>query len=330
MPNTPNHRFRSSSAPAWADLVDSYNAARLVIAALAAVSSGAVGMMNGWPRGPWVLIVSVAVAVHALVYRSQRGQSVTLLLVIDALALGAASFVMGIVTVALLALAFMLISAAVVQSGMTVFALWAFDVTVIGLAMLLNQVIGLSSYTPSQAALSERVGVVFFTVASVSMTRTLVSRLRRIDEEWRATRQQLSVHDNRYRAMLAYSSDGLAVTDAGLRLMKLGPQNERLTGYRAEDRLGGSMLDLVLDEDRGALLEAYNKVVRMPAAPARFHVRIRRRNGDVRLMSATARNLLDDPDLEGFVFNFHDVTEEHELRRSLELFGVTPDADISA
>ena len=46
-------------------------------------------------------------------------------------------------------------------------------------------------------------------------------------------------------------------------------------------------------------------------------------------MNATVRNLLNDPDLEGFVFNFHDVTEEHELRRSLELFGVTPDVDIA-
>lgn len=317
----------SPSAPAWAGLVDSYNAARIVIAALAAVSSGVVGVMNEWPRGPWVLIVSVSVAAHALVYRLKRGRSMTLLLVIDALALGVVSFVMGIVTVALLALAFTLISASVVESGVKVYALWAFDMTVIGLAMMMNRAAGLQSYTASQEALSERVGIVFFMIASVAMTRTLVSRLRRIDEEWRATRQQLSVHDNRYRAMLAYSSDGQAVTDAGLRLVELGVQNERLTGYSADDRVGGSMLDLVVDEDRGALLEAYNMVVRMPEVPARFQVRIRRRDGEIRLMSATARNLLNDPDLEGFVFNFHDVTEEYELRRSLELFGVTSDVD---
>ena len=130
--------------------------------------------------------------------------------------------------------------------------------------------------------------------------------------------------------MLAYSSDGLAVTDAGLRLVEIGVQNERLTGYAADERIGGSILDLVIDEDRGLLLEAYNKAVRMPDQPARFHIRIRRRDGEIRLMSATARNLLNDPDLEGFVFNFHDVTEEHALRRSLEMFGVVPDADVSS
>lgn len=35
-------------------------------------------------------------------------------------------------------------------------------------------------------------------------------------------------------------------------------------------------------------------------------------------MSAVARNLLNDPDLEGFVFNFSDVTEETRARAALE------------
>ncbi len=321
------HQWPASSV--WPGLIDSYNAARLVIAALATVSSGVVAMMNGWPRGPWVLIVSAGVTIHAVVYRSQRGRSTTVPLVIDVLAMAVASFAMGIVTVSMLGLAFVLIVAAVLETGVRVYALWLFDVTVIWLALALNRLAGLPSYAASQEALSERAGIIFFAIASVAMTRTLVNRLRQIDYERRATRDRLSSHDSRYRAMLAYSSDGLAVTDAGLRLIELGVQNERLTGYPTEERIGGSMLDLVIEEDRGALLEAYNKVVRIPDEPARFQVRIRRRDGEVRLMNATARNLLNDPDLEGFVFNFHDVTEEHELRRSLEMFGVTPDAHVS-
>ncbi len=314
----------------WSGLTDSYNAARLVIALLATLSSGVVGILSGWPRGQWVLVISLTVAVHAFIHRSRRGGSPTALLVIDGFALAAASFAIGITTVALLALTFTFVAASVLVAGARVYLMWIFDAVAIGLAMFLNRAIDLPSYTASQEALSERVGVLFFLVALVAMTRTLVIRLRQIDYERRATKNQLSSYDSRYRAMLAYSSDGLAVTDAGLRLVEIGPQNERLTGYRAEDHVGGSMLDLVVDEDRGALLEAYNRVVRKPDKPARFHVRIRRRDGEVRLMSATARNLLNDPDLEGFVFNFHDVTEEHELRRSLETFGVTPDADVSA
>jgi PAS domain S-box-containing protein len=322
-----NIRHHNSSS-VWSGLTDSYNAARLVIAAMAAVSATVVGAANGWPRGPWVLIVSIAVTAHAVLYRARRDRSATLLLVVDAFALAIAAFAMGLETVALLTLAFMLITASVLETGVRVYALWAFDVIAIGLAVVLNRFSELPSYTASQEALSERVGVVFFAVASVVMTRTLVNRLRQIDYERRATKQRLSSHDSRYRAMLAYSSDGLAVTDAGLRVVQVGVQNERLTGYEPHERMGGSILDLVVDEDRGRLLEAYNKVVRMPGDPGRFLIRIRRRDGEVRLMNATVRNLLNDPDLEGFVFNFHDVTEEHELRRSLELFGVTPEADV--
>ena len=324
--STNRHLHHGSSV--WSGLIDSYNAARVLIAGLASVSAAAVGMLNGWPRGPWVLLVGLSVTVHALVYRSQRGNSTTTVLVIDAVALAIAVFAMGIETVALLALAFMLISAAVLEVGERVYVLWAIDVVLISLAVLLDRLVDLPPYSAAQESLSEQVGLVFFAIASVGLTRTLVNRLRQIDYERRATRQMLSSHDSRYRAMLAYSSDGLAVTDAGLRLVELGVQNERLTGYSADERIGGSMLDLVIDEDRGALLEAYNKVVRMPDKPARFQVRIRRSDGEIRLMNATARNLLNDPDLEGFVFNFHDVTEEYELRRSLELFGVTPEAEL--
>lgn len=305
----------------------SYNAARLVIAALASVSATVVGVINGWPRGPWVLVVAVLVAFHAVVYRSQPYRSAMAILLVDAAALSITTFVIGIPTVALIALAFLLITASVLEYGGRVYVLWAVDILLIAFALGLDALLELPAYDADQRALTENVGLAFFAVATVAMTRTLVVRLRRIDAERRATRVQLSSYDSRYQAMLAYSSDGLAVTDAGLRLVEVGVQNERLTGHPASERIGGSMLDLVIDEDRGTLLEAYNRVVRVPDEPARFHVRIRRRDGEVRLMSATVRNLLNDPDLEGFVFNFHDVTEEHELRRSLELFGITRDGE---
>ncbi len=325
MPRSAHSTSAGQPLPEWDDLVDSYNAARLVLAALATISATAVGVINGWPRGPWVLLVSVAVVVHAVLYRSRSHRSVTTILLIDAAALAAVNFAIGIVTVAMITLAFLMISAAVMERGSLVYLLWVVDVVLIAGAMVLQHVVGLRAYGPGQEALTERVGLIFFAVATVAMTRTLVVRLRRIDEERRATKVQLSSYDSRYQAMLAYSTDGLAVADAGLRIVELGVQNERLTGYAANERIGGSMLDLVVDDDRGTLLEAYNKVVRLPEKPARFHIRIRRRDGATRLMSATVRNLLNDPDLEGFVFNFHDVTEEHELRRSLEMFGVTPD-----
>ncbi len=318
-------RFAVRSPSVWAELVRSYNAARLVIAASATVSAAIVGAINDWPRGPWVLLVALAVTTHALVWHMRPSGSVTFLLLIDLVALAMTSFLMGIPTIALITLAFVMISAAVLEVGARVYLLWALDIALIGLAFFLASIVALPDYTAEQAALSEVVGLVFFALATVAMTRTLVNRLRRIDLERRATAEKLSDHDSRYRAMLAYSSDGLAVTDAGLRVLEVGVQNERLTGYRPEERIGGSILDLVVDDDRGTLLEAYNKVVREPRHPARFDVRIRRSDGETRLMSATVRNLLDDVVLEGFVFNFHDVTEEHELRRSLELFGISPE-----
>lgn len=302
----------------WVDLVDSYNTARMAIAALATLSSAAVGFVNGWPRGPWVFFVSASVLAHAVYGRIRGVRRAMVLLMIDAVALGLATFAMDIITVTLLALAFLLISASVLEEGFRTYVMWAVDVALLGMAVLANELLELPGYSPEQEALSETVGLLFFAVAAVGLTRTLVTKLRRSEFKQYVVERQLSSFDSRYQAMLAHSTDGIAVTDAALRLVEVGVQNQGITGYGVNERVGGSILDLVIDEDRSNLLEAFHRVMKDPDTVARFRVRIRRRDDEIRWMNAVVRNLLGDPDLEGFVFNFSDVTEEQRARAALE------------
>ena len=69
------------------------------------------------------------------------------LLIIDAVALGLATFAMDIITVTLLALAFLPISASVLEEGFPTYLMWAVDVALLGTAVLAN-----SSASPTRAA----------------------------------------------------------------------------------------------------------------------------------------------------------------------------------
>jgi PAS domain S-box-containing protein len=303
---------------AWVDLTSAYLRARFVIALVASISAVAAGILSGWVRGPWVLVIALLAAVHAYVIESRRSESATAILALDAALFAAVNVFTGLLTIGLFSLTFLMVSAAVLERGRQVYLLWSADVVLIGAALVASAQLPLAGYTDVERTITEVITLVFITWAAVSLTRTLADKLQVADGTRRVAESELTAEKRRYRALLEHSIDGLTVADASLRVFELGEQNHRITGYEAEERVGGSLLDLVVSEDRASLVSACRHVMENPRSPAFFEARVTRRDGEVRTMAAWVRNLMDDPDMGGLVFDFHDVTEEKAARSELE------------
>lgn len=308
----------SSPAPVWAHLTSAYLRARFVIAVVAAVASLVGGFATGWARGPWVVLISIVVAAHGYVISSRASSQVTSVLVLDACTLAAVSAVLGVPTIAIANLAFLMIVASVLEKGRRVYVLWAVDVTLMGLALAVSSLLPIQRYTPVQREISGIIGMLFLLWSAVALTRTLAPRLRAADATRRAAEAELEARKRRFRALLELNSDAIAVTDVRLKIVELGVQNHRLIGYEEEERLGRSILDLVESDDRSNLVMAYRAVMEDPSTPAFFDFRIKRKDGEVRDMAGAVRNLLHDPDLQGLVFNCRDVTEQRAANSELE------------
>jgi PAS domain S-box-containing protein len=212
----------------------------------------------------------------------------------------------------------MMISAAVLVRGRRIYILWAVDVTLIALALAAASYVPLEGYTEAQRAVTESVGLLFFSAAAVGLTRTLAGKLREADITRRVMEGELLAERRRTRALFELSNDGMVVTDAGLRIIHASMQNQRITGYGDDARLGRSLFDLVLAEDRAKAVSAYRHVMENPRSVVPIEIRITRRDGFVRLLSGTIRNCIDNPDLQGLVFNFRDVTDERAAQDALE------------
>ncbi|MEZ5145333.1 MAG: PAS domain S-box protein [Acidimicrobiales bacterium] len=121
------------------------------------------------------------------------------------------------------------------------------------------------------------------------------------------------------RALLRAAIDAVIVLDNSARLLYASPSAADLTGYRVEDRLGESVLDLVHPDDLDIASQslANTTAVPGPAVPLRF--RIRRPDGAVRLVEAVATNLLDDADVRGIVVNLHDLTDREDALSTLQV-----------
>ncbi len=285
---------------------------------VAAIAATAGGILNEWVRGPWVLLIVLMAMAHAYAIRSRRAESATAVLALDAVILALVNVFTSLLTIGLFSLIFLMVSAAVLESGRRVYLLWALDVTVIGAAVLVSGYLPLAGYSDGQRSITEVITLVFLTWAVVSLTRTLASRLRSADLVRRVAEGQLLAEKRRFGALLEFSTDGMIVTDASLRIIDAGAQNHRITGYNDHERLGKSLTDLVVSEDRAKAVSAYRQVMENPRTPVSIEVRITRRDGALRTLQGTVRNLTADSDIQGLVFNFRDVTDERSTRSELE------------
>jgi len=122
-------------------------------------------------------------------------------------------------------------------------------------------------------------------------------------------------------ALLAHSSDLIAVLDDQARVIYANEAAEHMLGFVPDEQHGRSMFELIHPDDLEATVDRFFAATRQAgiAPPAVF--RFKTASGDWRVLEATATNRLDDPAIKGIVVNAHDVTEQTNVSRALRTLG---------
>ena len=145
-------------------------------------------------------------------------------------------------------------------------------------------------------------------------------------EERRAA-EQLRAGDQRVRALVANSSDGVVLLDEQGTLLFAGAP---ILGYGSDGSVGRNALELLHPEDRPAMQERFTELLCQPARTMTLRSRAQHKNGSWRWIEATCRNLLSEPAVRGIVVNYRDITErrqtEENLREQAQLLDLTQDA----
>ncbi len=110
------------------------------------------------------------------------------------------------------------------------------------------------------------------------------------------------------------------VTDPDGTIRYMSPAVERVLGYTPEEIIGTNSADYVhADDMERAFGELEALMARRGVHPVAVETRVRHKDGSWRHLEGIASNLLDDPTVEGLVFNHRDVTDrvraEEEVRR---------------
>jgi diguanylate cyclase (GGDEF)-like protein/PAS domain S-box-containing protein len=129
--------------------------------------------------------------------------------------------------------------------------------------------------------------------------------------------EALSASERKFRALIEQGTDLVSIIDSGGIYKYASPSHQWLMGYRPEDLVGKNILDFIHPQDKKQLLIAWQPALEGNGALARTQCRLLLADGSWITVEAAGRNCLDDPEIQGFVINSHDISERIMMEQQL-------------
>jgi diguanylate cyclase (GGDEF)-like protein/PAS domain S-box-containing protein len=143
-----------------------------------------------------------------------------------------------------------------------------------------------------------------------------ITSWRLVETQHERSEEEIRAHGRRFQALIEHGSDGITVTDAAGIIRYESPSITRMLGYCPNERIGASSLDYVHPDDVPLVVNTFERLSE-PGGNATTEIRLARKDGDWRWAEIHLSNLLDQPDVQGVVANFRDVTERKALEGRL-------------
>ena len=149
----------------------------------------------------------------------------------------------------------------------------------------------------------------------------IVYNIRDVTER-HESEEALRGRERHFRSLIEMGQDIIVVLEGDGDVRFTSPSVERVLGYARDELAGTYLFELVHPDDVPAVLEVFDRAIRLPAQPQWSEFRVRHRGGSWRTLENIATSLLHDAAVAGIVINSRDVTERNEaeaaLRRSQE------------
>jgi diguanylate cyclase (GGDEF)-like protein/PAS domain S-box-containing protein len=142
-------------------------------------------------------------------------------------------------------------------------------------------------------------------------------RLRQRAARERVLTGDLRSSEERFRSLVRNSADVILIAAADGTIKYESPAVARVLGYDPEARQGTSLFDAIHFSDADWISRLFSDIVASPGAEVTADFRARHADGTWRWLGTTAKNLLDEPSVDGIVVNYHDITERRSLEEQL-------------
>lgn len=135
--------------------------------------------------------------------------------------------------------------------------------------------------------------------------------------ERREAEETVKQSEERFRALIENSADGITLLDANGISIYDSPAAPRMLGYDPGELLGRNVFELIHADDLPDVMDLFQNVVKSYGSRATSIFRFRHKDGSWRWLEAVVTNLLNEPAVEAIVANYKDVTEQKQAEETL-------------
>ena len=128
----------------------------------------------------------------------------------------------------------------------------------------------------------------------------------------------LAASEQRFRALVENSTDGIFLIDAHGTIHYAGPSTCRILGFADSDLVGKRIEEVIHPDDVPTTRVFHAQLLSGKGMTVKGEVLVRHATRGWRAVEAMATNLLADPAVAAIVINYRDVTERKDAERQLE------------
>lgn len=129
--------------------------------------------------------------------------------------------------------------------------------------------------------------------------------------------QVISDSEQRFRALIENSSDGIIIVSAEGRLLYESPGSSQILGFPHGAWLNRNVFTLIHPDDYPSIMNLFAQLLKEPSRVLKAELRVRHRDGEWRWIETVAKNCLHDITIKGVVMNFRDVTERKRAEEAV-------------
>jgi len=161
--------------------------------------------------------------------------------------------------------------------------------------------------------------VAVMTVVVFTMTLLLMVRQGVVLRGDAAVREQRAARmvEDRFESLIANASDVIMIVETDGVLRFVSPACERTLGFRPEEMVGKSLLDLWTGPDCDRLRALLTEITATPSGTVGPVELVIERGPSRRVLESVGSNLTADPAVRGLALNFRDISERKALERQL-------------
>jgi PAS domain S-box-containing protein len=132
-----------------------------------------------------------------------------------------------------------------------------------------------------------------------------------------AAQAQLQKSEAYFRHLTEYALDLITILAADGTILFESRSIETELGHPPEEYVGRNAFEFVHPDDTPRVMQAFLNAVQTHGSTPLLSFRFRHKDGTYRILEGRGNNLLDDPAVQGIVFNSRDVTEQRRLEEQL-------------